>query len=284
MGGIIVLVAYNLIDIHHIRTILKTSAQEYIAGVVKSEGGNGKSREYFKTQAVIARTYTYKYLNRHIADGYNLCDDIHCQVFNGVISDTLILGAVKDTRDLVITTPDSNLIIAAFHSNCGGETSPSEYVWLTSQPYLVRIEDPYCLNSKNAKWKKTVSVADWEAMLGSNGISVSNGISYEFGQPVRQQTYTAGEVSLPLRNIREYFNLRSTFFSVTSSGDSLSIIGKGYGHGVGLCQEGAIAMAASGRRFTDIIGFYYPGVRIMKVSEAKKDENYRVLNVNSSVK
>ena len=259
--------------------------EAYIAGVVKAEGGNGRSREYFRVQAVIARTYAYRNLDKHKADGYNLCDDIHCQVFGGIITDTVILGAVNDTRDLVIATPDSNLIIAAFHSNCGGETSPSEYVWLTAQPYLVRVKDPYCDQAKNARWNKSLSLADWTGMLKKKGISAfpEGADSFTFSQQTRTQTYTAGKISLPLRDIREYFNLRSTYFNVRSDGDSLLLEGKGYGHGVGLCQEGAMVMALSGKSFRDIIIFYYPGVLVIKVSDAKKDENSIVVPFESYV-
>ena len=180
----------------------------------------------------------------------------------------------------------SNLIFSAFHSNCGGETSPSENVWLASEPYLVKVVDPYCLQSKNARWERTVTRTEWKAMLEKNGITGynSNGISFDYKQPVRQQTYAAGNFSLPLRNIREYFDLRSTFFSVKGDGDSLRIDGRGYGHGVGLCQEGAMAMAMQGKNFMEIIGFYYPGVTIMKVTEAKKDEDYPGVTDNSSLK
>src|SRR5512133_1053936 len=90
--------------------------EKYVAGVVMAEGGAGKYEEFLKTQAIIARTYTYKYLDKHIPDGYNLCDDTHCQAFNGLTGDTLIIKAVRDTRGMVIVTPDSSLIISGFHS------------------------------------------------------------------------------------------------------------------------------------------------------------------------
>ena len=91
------------------------NVEKYIAGVVRSEGGSGKNIEYFKTQAVIARTYMYKNMEKHISDGYNLCDNTHCQAFNGLSSDRIINQAAMETKDLVILDRDSTLIIAAFH-------------------------------------------------------------------------------------------------------------------------------------------------------------------------
>ena len=70
-------------DFGTILFINNTNVEKYIAGVVMAEGGAGKNLEYFKTQAIIARTYMYKYFNKHITDKYNVCDDTHCQAFNG---------------------------------------------------------------------------------------------------------------------------------------------------------------------------------------------------------
>lgn len=74
------LVLINLCDI-----------KKYISGVVITEGGIGRNIEYFKTQAVIARTYMYKYFDKHQADRYNVCDNTHCQAFNGMSSDSIKL-------------------------------------------------------------------------------------------------------------------------------------------------------------------------------------------------
>ena len=262
-------------DLGGILLINNCDIEKYVEGVVKAEGGSGKTEEYFRTQAVIARTYTYRYFGKHINDRYNLCDDTHCQAFNGITGDSVIVNAVKHTRDLVITTADSVLIISAFHSNCGGETSPSEYVWLSSQPYLVKVIDPYCTGSRNAKWEKSVSIADWRAMLKKNVASElpSDASAFNFIQKGRVQDYMAGSISVPLRGIREYFDLRSSFFSVVGSEDNIQISGKGYGHGVGLCQEGAMVMAEKGKSYSDIISFYYPGVTVLNIKYAKRPVN-----------
>lgn len=262
-------------DLGALLLINSCDIETYIAGVVRAEGGGGKNNAFFQTQAVIARTYTYKYFSKHLVDRYNLCDDTHCQAFSGVIKDSLIINAVLQTKDLVISTPDSNLIISAFHSNCGGETSPSELAWLTVQPYLTKVADPYCITSRNSEWQKTVSLKEWSGLMVNNGFSGSSedASAFTFRQPSRVQNYNTGSFSIPLRIIREEFALRSSFFSVYATGDSLLIQGKGYGHGVGLCQEGAMVMAGNGTGFEDIIKFYYPGVMIIRIDDAKKSGN-----------
>jgi stage II sporulation protein D len=250
--------------------INNSDIEKYISGVVMAEGGNGKNLEYFKTQAIIARTYMYKYFDKHLQDRYNLCDNTHCQAFNGLSSDTLLNKAALETRGLVILDKDSALIISAFHSNCGGETSTSEDVWLSDQPYLKSVKDPYCITSRNATWRRSLTVCEWENYLrkwGYNG-SPDDPSSFNFLQESRVSDYRSGSFKLPLITIRSDLNLRSAFFSVYADGDSIILKGRGYGHGVGLCQEGAMMMAAKGFDYRAIINFYYSGVTISDIKNA----------------
>jgi stage II sporulation protein D len=242
--------------------------EKYIAGVVKAEGGSGKNIEYFKSQAVIARTYMYKYFDKHMHDKYNVCDNTHCQAFNGTSTDTILNKAAMETHNQVILDRDSVLIISAFHSNCGGQTSSSEDVWLTSQPYLKSVIDPHCLTSRNALWERSMSLDEWVGFLKKHEFSDSSGDPAQFGfsQKSRLTAYKAGTFTMPLKTIRTDLNLRSTFFSVVPVGDTIKLSGRGYGHGVGLCQEGAMAMAAKGFDYKQIIDFYYFGVIISDIA------------------
>jgi stage II sporulation protein D len=248
--------------------------EQYIAGVVRAEGGSGRNMEYFNTQAIIVRTYMYKYFDKHISDGYNLCDSTHCQVFNGISTDSSIVFAAKATHNLVIIDRDSVLIISAFHSNCGGETSNSDDVWLINQPYLQRVSDPYCLLSRNAIWRKSFSTVAWADYLRRYGYAGSSvdPATFNYIQKSRSYNYRSGSFTLPLRTLRSDLNLRSSFFSVTAKGDSVILNGRGYGHGVGLCQEGAMVMAEKGFDYKQIIDFYFRGVMISDVENAKKTD------------
>jgi stage II sporulation protein D len=247
--------------------------ETYIAGVVKSEGGSAKSIEYYKSQAILARTYMYKNINKHITDRFNLCDDIHCQAYDGFTTDSLIVEAALDTKGLVIMTPVNTLVISAFHSNCGGETSPAEFAWLTGQQYLQAVYDPYCRSSRNASWTLKMNRSEWTGYLSKSGFKddPANPGILNFSQETRVNEYKAGSFSLPLRQIRSDLNLRSTFFSVIADGDSVMLNGRGYGHGVGLCQEGAMEMASKGFTFSQIIDFYYKGVIISDIKSAEDE-------------
>jgi stage II sporulation protein D len=247
-----------------------SDVERYIAGVVQAEGGTGNDLEYFKAQAIIARTYMYKYFDKHLNDRYNVCDNTHCQAFNGLSDDTLLNRAVLETKGQVILDKNNVLIMSAFHSNCGGQTSSSEDVWLSGQPYLRSVKDPYCITSRNATWRKSFPVRDWVSFLRKSGYN-ENAVDpkvFNFLQDSRLPDYRTGSFSLPLRTMRIDLNLRSTFFSVYSDGDSVILKGRGYGHGVGLCQEGAMVMALKGFNYREIIGFYYYGVLISDIKNA----------------
>jgi stage II sporulation protein D len=262
-------------DLGKLLFINTCNIEDYVAGVVKAEGGEGKNIEYFKSQALLVRTYTYKYLGRHLLDGYNLCDNTHCQVFYGITTDPLIKRAAVETAGMVILSHDSILVNAAFHSNCGGETSVPENVWLSSHPYLKKVIDPYCTASRNARWTKTISRSDWRAYLEHEGFRTSDGKApnYDFAQTTRMSDYTLDSFSVPFTKIRNDLSLRSAFFSVITNGNSVILNGRGYGHGVGLCQEGAMVMAARGYNYKQIIDFYYYDVMISNVKDIKKEIN-----------
>jgi stage II sporulation protein D len=148
-------------------------------------------------------------------------------------------------------------------------------VWLSGYPYIRKVSDPYCLNSPNARWRKVIPLSEWEAYLKKSGFNKeqTHVSSYNFSQLTRQNNYRLGSFSIPFSKMRSDLNLRSAFFSVEKEGQTVVLKGRGYGHGVGLCQEGARVMAAKGFKFNEIINFYYTGVIIADISHAKIVEN-----------
>jgi stage II sporulation protein D len=254
------LMILNIIDI-----------ETYLPGAVRAEAGSKGPSEYFRTQAIIARTFVYRHLERHKLDGYNLCDDVHCQVFSGMITEQVITDACRSTDGLVLVDKDSMLIVSAFHANCGGHTVSSEDVWVTAEPYLTSIKDDYCLSGKPLVWERKIQAGEWKSFLSSKGIAFTPDtikIPKAAGQLTRQQYYIINGVSVAAEDIRERFRLKSTFFRITKTGDNVLINGNGYGHGVGLCQDGARVMASRGMTYRDITGFYYHGTFIVNIKNA----------------
>jgi len=261
-----------------IRIINKVDLEHYIAGVVESEAGSRSSLEYYKTQAIITRTYALKNFHRHEDYGYNLCSEVHCQAYHNRahISDKII-KAVKFTRGLIIVDTTLNLITATFHSNSGGQTCSSEMVWLTPKSYLKTVTDTFSLSKSNSTWEKTIPLWKWKTYLKQNGFTIPTTVKssdYAYNQPNRKMFYTFNGDSMLLKSIRADFKLRSTFFSTKLEGNNLILSGKGYGHGVGLSQQGAMEMAETGYNYRKIIKFYYKNVFIvsLRALEFFKDE------------
>lgn len=248
--------------------------ETYLPGVVKAEAGSKGPAEYFRTQAVIARTYVYRHLKRHQLDGFDMCDDVHCQVYSGIITEKIILDACLSTKDMVITDVNNSLIISAFHANCGGQTASSGDVWVTSEPYLVSMHDNYCVDERPVVWERKIPVADWKNFLASRGITYKpDTISIpSSGIPTRKYDYIVNGTMIPAIDIRDRFRLKSTFFVIKISGESIIIKGKGYGHGVGLCQDGARVMASRGMTFREITKFYFPGTSVTNIKNASLPE------------
>jgi stage II sporulation protein D len=260
-----------------LQTINIVDLDKYIAGVVEAEGGFKASLEYYKTQAVLCRTYSLSHLNRHTEEGFFVCDGVHCQAFNGRCSGTpAIIEASFETRGLVVTDADSTFITAAFYSNCGGETETAQNVWLTNKPYLKSIKDPYCQGQKNSKWEKKLSLDQWVQYLNNNGFKIklnASPSSFNFTQYDRKQYYKIGKDSITFRKIRSDFNFHSAYFSLEAKDGYIEIHGRGYGHGVGLCQEGAMQMSKLGYNFREIIQFYYQGVNVTNFRDISVSKN-----------
>jgi stage II sporulation protein D len=261
------------VENNNIVLINRVDLERYVAGVVQSEVlGSSTDIEFFKIQAIIARTYTLTNIMKHLNDGYNLCDETHCQAYYRRCNNSDIMLAVSQTFCDVIVDADGKLISAAFHSNSGGQTQNSENVWSIATSYLRSVTDTFSVGGRSYLWEKKIPKKQWlDYFTASYPYLVTDMQKQQklcnFDQDSRQKYILD---SIPLRNIRTSFNLRSTFFSVSEDKDQIVLKGKGYGHGVGLSQEGAINMVKQGKKAEEVIRFYYTGVRIVKYTEILK--------------
>ncbi|MFM7731741.1 MAG: SpoIID/LytB domain-containing protein, partial [Flavobacteriales bacterium] len=225
-----------------LQLINRIEIENYVAGVIEAEGGAGHQIEYYKVQAVISRTYALNNLNRHQQLGFDLCDATHCQVYQGrPRHESQAETATENTKDIVIVDPEIKLITATFHSNCGGHTNNAEDVWSKPVTYLVGKKDTFCTKMDQAFWTKTFAKSTWSEYIRNNKVNYENLASEDgvFLVNNPQTLYWIDSSSyIPLRKMREDLKLRSTKFTVTHQGDQVVLRGRGFGHGVGLCQEG----------------------------------------------
>ena len=253
---------------NYFQLINNIDIDNYIAGVVESEVGRSPPPEIFKLQAIICRTYALKNIKRHNAEGFSLCDKVHCQAYNRKPKSLLIKEAALSTNGIVIVDSDINLITATFYSNCGGETAKSEEVWKQKLYYLRTVKDTFCLHENNAVWEKKIPKVKWENYLINYGFpkgSLKHECGTEYFQNCREQFFENQNVQIPFTKIRTDWHLKSAQFDVIPNGNFVTLKGKGFGHGVGLCQEGAMKMAKTGYSYIDILHFYYENVHMINL-------------------
>lgn len=250
------------------------SLEKYVAGVVQSEVyGSSQDVEFFKIQAIASRTYCLANLNRHIRQGYNMCDAVHCQSYKGRCTQADIFRATYETFNDVIVDSLNRLISPAYHSNSGGMTESAGNIWQKDIPYLQSKIDTFSVGARNYEWEKIIPKRLWvNYFVEKYGEKYRTEELYQeaivnFEQPIRKALWIIESDTIPTKDIRAYFKLRSAFFNVSLQGDNVYLKGKGYGHGVGLSQEGAIEMVRRGYSCEEILQFYFNNVRIIKYTE-----------------
>jgi len=274
------------------------NVEDYLCGVVPLEIGTSRPEdiEAAKAQAVAARTYTYK---RMLANGnkvFDMLPTVADQVYGGMKAENAVCcRAVMATEHAVMLYGDS-LITAYYYSTCGGTTANIENVWPKSaQPYLQSVDDhndsgtAYCAASRYYTWRDTWSIAQLSDIVNKNSKTVfpGNPASGTIESIDILSRFTCGRVaSCRIKtstgsyvyggdNLRFVFKrshgvppiLRSSNIGdVRIDGDSVIMTGIGYGHGVGMCQCGALGRARAGQTFEQILKAYYTGVELRTVS------------------
>ncbi len=263
-----------------LRLINEIPLDSYIAGVTEAEAGSKANIEFYKVQAILARTFALAQINKHVTEGFSLCDQVHCQAYFGKPHELSINRAVEVTKGKVVVDQNLNLIVAAFHSNSGGQTANSEDVWGKATPYLRSIIDTFSTRMPNAKWERKMLTEDWLSYLKiKHNFPVDKmdvkEAALNFNQDRRKVYLEYNNNKVLLKNIRQDLQLKSTYFNVKQCGrDSIVFTGKGYGHGLGMCQEGAMRMAKLGYSYTDILNFYYQDILLIDLRQLNffKDE------------
>ena len=263
-----------------IRIINDVVLDNYIAGVTEAEAGSKSTIEFYKVQAILARTFALAHINKHALEGFSLCDQVHCQAYYGKPRDQNIYKAMEGTRGKVVVDENLNLIVAAFHSNSGGQTANSEDVWGSRTPYLRSVVDSFSTKMPNARWERRMLKEDWLSYLKlKHNFPVNNeeekAAALNFTQDSRKIFLECNNSRVALKNIRLDLQLKSTFFSISQiNNDTILFKGHGYGHGLGMCQEGAMRMVKLGYSYTDVLNFYYQDIQLIDLHKLNffKDE------------
>jgi len=270
---------------------------DYLKGVVPPELGKVGDAEFeaVKAQAVAARTYAMAHLLQYPDEPYDMKSDVSDQVYHGVkVEKSLVSRAIDETRGYVIKYKD-DLINAYYHSTCGGSTDDIDEVWnKVRKPYLQAVTDSdYCSWSKYYNWKESYSAKQLKLRI-EQYLSSERGRQVKIGriQDIIIKSHTTGgrvaeltvktdrgDYSFGKDRIRWVFTrssnpeliLQSAGFDIRTEKDKrgylvrADFIGGGYGHGVGMCQCGALGMSRRGKTYEDILTHYYSNVKLAKL-------------------
>ncbi len=263
--------------------------EDYLKGVVPCEIGKISKNliEVAKAQAIAARTYAFSHLRQYEELGFDLYATTRDQVYQGKqVEDAIINEAIIKTRGIILTY-NGKPIDAKYHSTCGGRTADFNDAWKgTPVPYLRSVECGFCNESPHFAWQRQMSKNEFFKTLRKNllnmGIMVADSELIK-GFKLKRNPKSKRIVELKIitdrteyvvsnYNIRILFGsendpdglLKSNNFTLQIKNDSIIIEGKGYGHGVGMCQSGAIGMAKKGKKFKEILKHYYPNTKLKK--------------------
>ncbi len=243
---------------------------DYIRSVVAMEIPKTWPLEALKAQSVAARTYALNKRQENAGNLFDVTPDVMDQVYGGIeVENEAANQAVKATEGLTLVY-ENHLALTYFHSNSGGKTEAGSVVFHTANaPYLKSVTCRYAGDSPYYAWQLNVSLPEIESALARNGlfsgkISRISVQSHTDSGRVRQlKIYGGNKTELldasAFRRALGGTRLKSTKFSVRSYGQTVTFVGNGYGHGVGLCQWGAKGMAEHKIGFKEILSHFYPG-------------------------
>lgn len=283
-------------------------AETLLKGLVPSEIFTDSPMEALKAQAVVARGELFAKLgNRHTADPYMVCADVHCQAYRGMERENQRTSeAVEQTAGMMAFYKDE-LVDSVYSSSCGGHSETGGNVWQGSNhEYLAGVpdsptptrayakgvteesardfimnpaRDAWCGKSRFGKgsfrWTKTLS--DSEISAGVQKITgtdigtfqrfevMGRGVSGRITRLKVVGSAATLEIAPELRIRQALGSLKSSAFIWDRGSGAVTFTGAGFGHGVGMCQNGAIGMADAGKKYAEILQHYYSGSEVVKI-------------------
>jgi stage II sporulation protein D len=258
--------------------------ESYVSGVLRGEASVMQTPAARQAMAIVARTWALRWQGRHRAAGFDFCCLTHCQAFrlpqeaNAHAADDLE-AAARATRGQILLYHGA-LADPYFTACCGGATEAAGNVWPDrAQPYLISIHDPYCLSSPHASWKNAIAAENVQRALREAlhlpltgppaQLSVekcdSSGRALIL-RVVGNATWNidANQFRYAVDRRLGWQQIKSNFYRIEHQGDSWVFVGRGLGHGVGLCQAGAEQMARLGASPEKILSTYFPGTEIAR--------------------
>jgi stage II sporulation protein D len=272
-----------------LNVVLATDRQAVVASVVAAET-EARTPEALKALAVVVRTFMLSHPNRHTDDGFDFCDTTHCQLYRGEsdlaaeVRRPAVLSAVAATAGEHLVF-EGRAVEAYFTAACGGLTATPQMVWggACKYPYT-RLHCDWCRASSHYRWTRQADArALFDALAATLGTPLSSRAELVTDSDAetgfvhamlvrdrgRQWTMGADEFRRVTGRRLGWNKVLSQTFTIERRGELVIFSGKGFGSQVGLCLAGAVAQARAGRRYGEILHFYFPRAEI---SRARRGE------------
>ena len=265
-----------------LEVLLTMPSERYVAAALNGEAATDEPIESLKAMAVVMRTYALTNASRHSTEGFDLCDSTHCQALRFGKVRPQIEEAVLDTSGETLWFERQRAKVF-YTQHCGGTTEDAAGVWGGAPlPYLPSHADPYCLRRSPAQWHAEIPLSRIQAIAREQGwrlpprlqdirvirrtasgrASLLQFSGAQFSGQAQQSELSASSLRFAVDRTLGWNQLRSDWYTVTAMHGNLRFEGKGYGHGVGLCQAGAYEMASEGKSSRQILNFYFPGAQV----------------------
>lgn len=257
--------------------------EDYVRGTALSEfapAGDAEIAErMLEVQAIISRTFAVAHTGRHARAGFDLCSTTHCQLYEPNRLKTsrwssVVARAVEQTRGVILLF-EGQPAQALFHADCGGHTSDAEAIWGGQRrKYLVAREDGGPARKAHTRWEYEVTREALTRALNTDPKTRLAGRLEDLRVVSRDDGGRAVEIAvrgstnyqIRAEELRQVLSrafgprtIKSTYFEITREANKFTFSGRGFGHGVGLCQAGALARITAGATPRDVLKFYYPG-------------------------
>jgi len=249
--------------------------EDYLMGVVPKETFASWPEAAVRAQAVAARSFAVHHMRKAAAADFDVIAPAH-QLYGGVAAeDPRTTKAVLDTEGEVLWY-NGGVLCTFFHTTCGGRTEEASNIFPNVTAYPPAVLSPYEADSPHHAWRHSIALVNCAEKLRQAGKSPGGPLTsvtivrrFPSGR-VAQIRFASRDSSVTLtgeecRRILGYDSIRSTWFNAGIRGDRIEFAGRGWGHGVGLCQWSSKGMADRGYDYERILLYFYPGAQLRRL-------------------
>ena len=267
--------------------INRLNLDDYLKGVIPFEGNPKWALESLKAQAVVSRTFALTKMLARRDQEYDVSAGLISQVYAGKqIEDKKTDQAVDATRGEVLLYK-GKIFPAFFHSTCGGATAAADLVWRVKPlPPLGGVECKFCQRSPHYKWEAVITPAEIKQKLAKQEMPVQDVLGIRTDKVdktgrahklVIQSTWVEKVVDADAFRVWvDPMRLKSNLITKITARDGAFVFkGRGWGHGVGMCQYGMKYLGEIGYGYQEILGYYYPGAQVSKLKEFEEPQEPR---------